>query len=59
MAEEKIERMRIRRRRYKQLLDYLKENIKYWNLKQEIRDRILWRTRFGRGYETFARQTAQ
>jgi hypothetical protein len=36
MPEGKFEGTRIGRRRHKQLLDYLKEKIKYWNLKQEI-----------------------
>jgi hypothetical protein len=34
-----------------QLLDDLKENTGYWILKEEVIDRALWRTRFGRGYE--------
>jgi hypothetical protein len=29
---------------------------RYWKLKEEAQDRTLWRTQFGRGYGTFARQ---
>jgi hypothetical protein len=36
-------------RRRRQLLDDLKEKRRYWKLKEEALDRILWRTRFGRG----------
>jgi hypothetical protein len=36
-------------RRYKQLMDDLKEYRRYWNLKEEILHCTLWRTRFGRG----------
>jgi hypothetical protein len=32
-------------RRSKQLLDDLEEKRRYWNLKAEALDRILWRTR--------------
>jgi hypothetical protein len=38
-----------RGRRLKQILDDLKETRGYWKLKEDIVDRILWRTRFGRG----------
>jgi hypothetical protein len=40
-----------------QLLDNLKETRRYWKLKEEAQDRILWRTQFGRGYGPVARQT--
>jgi hypothetical protein len=33
-----------------QLLDDLKETRRYWKLKEEVQDRTLWRTQFGRGY---------
>jgi hypothetical protein len=46
-------------RRRKQLLDDLKERRRYWKLKEEALDRILWRTRFGRGYGPVVRQTAE
>jgi hypothetical protein len=60
MTEGRIEGTRIRRRRrYKELLDYLKEKIRYWNLKEDTLDRLLMRTHFGRGCGTFARQIAQ
>jgi hypothetical protein len=39
-----------RKRRRKQLLDDLRETKRYWKFKAEARDRIVWRTRFGRGY---------
>jgi hypothetical protein len=44
-------------RRRKQLLDDLKEAIRYWKLKEEAQDRTLWRTQFGTGYGPVARQT--
>jgi hypothetical protein len=48
-----------RGRRRKQLLDDLKEKRRYWKLKEEALDRTLWRTRFGRGYGPFVRQTTE
>jgi hypothetical protein len=51
------EGMRRRRKRRKQLLDDFKEEIKYWNLKQETLVRTLWRGDFRRGYGPVARQT--
>ena len=48
-----------RRRRRQQLLDDLKENRRYWKLKEEALDRSLWRTRFGRSYGTVVRQTTE
>jgi hypothetical protein len=48
-----------RGRRRKQLLDDLKENRRYWRLKEEALDRTLWRTRFGRSYGPVVRQTAE
>jgi hypothetical protein len=48
--EGRIEVTGRRRRRRKQLLDYLEEErSEYWKLKEEALDRILWRTGFGRG----------
>jgi hypothetical protein len=35
--------------RRKQLLVDLKGKRRYWKLKEEVLDRTLWRTRFGRG----------
>jgi hypothetical protein len=55
--EGRIEMTGKRGRRRKQLLDDLKGNTGYWKLKEEIVDRTLWRTRFGRGYGPVARQT--
>jgi hypothetical protein len=57
--EGKIEMMGRRGRRRKQLLDDLKEKRRYWNLKEEALDCILWRTRFGRGYGPVVRQTTE
>jgi len=37
-----------RRRRGKQLLDDLKERIGCWKLKDEVLERTLWRTHFGK-----------
>jgi hypothetical protein len=37
-----------RGRRREQLLDYLKEERRYWNL-EEAQDRTLWRIQLGRG----------
>jgi hypothetical protein len=57
-----IKRIEITRRRgirRKQLLDDLREKIRYWKLKEEALDRTLWRTRFGRGYGPVVRQTAE
>jgi hypothetical protein len=36
--------------RHKQLLDDLKKNRRYWNLKQTTLDRIVWRTYWGRSH---------
>jgi hypothetical protein len=46
-------------RRRKQLLDCLKEKRRYWELKEEAPDRIVWRTRFGRGYGPVVRQATE
>jgi hypothetical protein len=56
--EGRIEMTGRRGRRRKQLLDD-KEKRRYWKLKEEALDRILWRTRFGRGYGTVVRQTTE
>jgi hypothetical protein len=45
--------------RRKQLLDDLKEKIRYWILKEEALDCSLLRTRFGRGYGPVERQTTE
>jgi hypothetical protein len=36
-----------------------KEKRRYWKLKEEALDRILWRTHFGRGYGPVVRQTTE
>jgi len=46
-----------RGRRLKQLLDDLQEKRRYWNLKEETLDRLLWSTGFGRGYGPVVRRT--
>jgi hypothetical protein len=53
--EGRIEMMGRRGRRPEQPLDDLKENKRYWKLKEEA----LWRTRFGRGYGPVVRQTTE
>jgi hypothetical protein len=55
--DRKIAGTRRRGKRHKQLLDDLKEARRYWKLKEEAQERILWRTPFGRGYGPVARQT--
>jgi hypothetical protein len=55
----RIETTGRRGRRRKQLLDDLKEKKRYWKLKEEALDRILWRTCFGRGYGPVVRQTTK
>jgi hypothetical protein len=44
-------------RRYKQLLDDLKEKRGFWKLKEEAQLRSLWKTGFGRDYGPVARHT--
>jgi hypothetical protein len=46
-------------RRSKQLLDDLKEIIRYCKLKIEALDHTLWRTRFGRGYEPVVKEITE
>ena len=48
-TEGKLEVTGRRGRRQKQLLDGLKENIRYWKWKEEALDRGLWRTGFETG----------
>jgi hypothetical protein len=57
--EGRIEMTGRRGRRSKQLLDDLKEKRRYWKLKEEALDCILWRTCFGRGYGPVVRQTTE
>jgi hypothetical protein len=58
-VEGRIEMTGRRGRRHKQLLDDLKEKRRYWKLKEEVLDRTVWRTRFGRGYGPVVRQTTE
>jgi hypothetical protein len=55
----RIEMMGRRGRRRKQLLDELKEKIRYRKLKQEALEHTLWRIRFGRDYGPVVRQTTE
>jgi hypothetical protein len=48
-VEGKIEVTGRKCRRFKQLLDGLKEKRGYWELKEEALDRTVWRIRFKRG----------
>jgi len=45
-----IEEKKGRGKRRKQLLDDFKGIRRYWNLKEEALDRVLWRNCFGRSY---------
>jgi hypothetical protein len=47
-----------RGRNRRKLLDDLKERRGYSHLKEEALDRTMWRARFGRGFGTLVRQTA-
>ena len=40
-------------------MDKFKEKRGYWKLKEDELDCTVWRTRFGRGYGPFTRQTAE
>jgi hypothetical protein len=57
--EGRIEVAERRGRRSKQLLDDIKETRGYWKLKEEVLDRTVWKTRFGRGYGPVVRQTTE
>jgi hypothetical protein len=48
-----------RKKKYKQLLDDLKEKRRYWNLIEEELDHTDWRTCFGTDSGTLSRQTIQ
>jgi len=54
----KAERTGRRGKRRKQILDGLKEDRGWWNLKEEALDRTLRRSRFGRVYGLVVEQTA-
>ena len=45
--------------RYEQLLDDIKKTREYWKLKEKALDRILWGSRFEKGYEPVVRQTTE
>jgi hypothetical protein len=46
-------------RRYRKLLDDLKERRRYSHLKEEALDCTMWRARFGRGFGPVIRQTTK
>jgi hypothetical protein len=48
-----------RGRRCKKLLDDLKERRGYTHLKEEALDRVMWRNRFGGGFEPVVRQNTE
>jgi hypothetical protein len=48
-----------RGRKYRKLLDELKERRGYSHLKEEALDRTLWTVRFGRGFGPVVRQTTR
>jgi hypothetical protein len=54
-----IEVTRRRERRRKKLLDGLKDRRGYSYLKEEALDRIMWRNRFGGGFEPVLRQNTE
>lgn len=54
-----MERTKRQGRISKQLLYGLKEERRYWNLKEEALDCTVWRNRFGRGCGPVARETMQ
>jgi hypothetical protein len=56
----RLKKMKVRRGwRRKHLLYGLKEKRGYCKFKEEVLNRPLWRTHFGRGYRHFARQTSE
>jgi hypothetical protein len=55
----RIEVVRRKGRRHKQLLNGLKETRGYWKLKDETLDHTPWITRFGRVYGPVVRQTTE
>jgi len=57
VIEGKIEGMRRRGRRCKQLVEDLQETKRYWNLKKKAADCTHWRTHFGRVYAPLIRET--
>jgi hypothetical protein len=54
-----MEVTRRRGRRWKKLLDDLKDRIGYSHLKEEAVDRTMWRNRFGRGVGPVVRQNTE
>ena len=46
-------------RRRKQVLNGLKKTRGYWNLKEEVLNSTLWRTRCGAGYGPVVSQTRE
>jgi hypothetical protein len=60
VIEGKIKRrIKVTGRRGRRLLDDRKEGRGYSHLKEEALDRSMWRARFGKGFGTVVRQTAE
>jgi hypothetical protein len=57
IIEGRIEAIERQGRSFKQFLDDLKENIRYWELKEEALDRTVWITRFGSSYGEVVRHS--
>ena len=58
-VEKRIDVTGRQRRRWKQLLDDLKETRGYWKLKEETLDCTVWRTHFGGGSGSVKRRTLE
>jgi hypothetical protein len=54
-----IEVTLIRGRRPRSFWMTLRKQTRYWKLKSEVPGRILWRTRFGKGYEPVERKNME
>jgi hypothetical protein len=48
-----------RGKRRKQILDKLKEKREYWRSKEEVLNRTLWITQYGKGYGPVVRQASE
>jgi hypothetical protein len=59
VIERKMEEKNRRRSRLQQILNDVKKERRYWNLKEKALDYTLWRIRFGRLCGPIARQTAE
>ena len=59
MKERETEMTRRQGRRRMKLLDDLKDKRGYSHLKEESLDRLMWRNRFGGGFEPVVRQNTE